>query len=291
MESIRIGIIGTENSHALAAMERFNVKRSIPGATVSVLCPGQGDTLAHAREIAEQGETPHVVEDPEALLELADAVIIMNRHGGLHARYARLTLGADLPTFVDKPLTCDVAEAEQLVELSRQRDVWLQSWSTVWLGSSFGELFRTAENEIGPVSAGLCAGPCQLDSEHGGVFFYGIHTVEMMLQGFGYDVASLHAHREGPHATVTVAMASGKLVTLQLLGEGYCFQALCHGPGGSRYAALETGDAYDRGFQAMLRGFTVGERLLTDEELVQPVRVLAAIARSLEDESVISLTS
>jgi hypothetical protein len=81
----------------------------------------------------------------------------------------------------------------------------------------------------------MCAGPCELDSPYGGVFFYGIHTVEMALRGFGYDVASVHAHTGGAHATATLTTESGKLITLQLLGKGYCFQALCHGPGGSRY--------------------------------------------------------
>jgi len=289
MEPVRIGIIGTENSHSVAAMDRFNVKRSIAGATVVALCPGEGDTLQHAREIAEQGQVTQVVAEPEALLDLVDAVIIMNRHGGLHAGYARLSLRANLPTFVDKPLTCDIAEAEELVALSRERDVWLQSWSTVWQGTSFQSFFHSAEKEIGPISAGLCAGPCQLDSEHGGVFFYGIHTVEMMLQGFGYDVASLHAHREGAHATVTVTMESGKLVTLQLLGEGYCFQALCHGPGGSRYTALDTSDSYDCGFRAMLHGFVSGERLLSDAQLLQPVRMLTAIQASLGGAGIVSL--
>ena len=289
MENLRIGIIGTENSHAVAAMERFNVKRSIAGATVAALCPGEGDTLEHVQEIAEKGLVQQVVTEPRDMLDLVDGVIIMNRHGGLHTQYARLTLGAGLPTFVDKPLTCDVAEAQELVELSHARNAWLASWSTVWQTASFENLFATAEKEIGPVSAGLCAGPCELDSPYGGLFFYGIHTVEMALRGFGYDVATVHAHTGGAHATATLTTQSGKLVTLQLLGEGYCFQALCHGPGGSRYTALDTSDGYDRGFTAILEGFRTGKRPLTDAELIQPIRVLAAIQASLGGAGVVSL--
>lgn len=289
MKTLHIGIIGTENSHAVAAMERFNVKQSIEGASVTALCPGKGDSMDHAQEIAEQGQVAHVVQDPQELLDLVDAVIIMNRDGSYHAQYAKLTLGAGLPTFVDKPLTCDVAQAQELIALSHAKDAWLSSWSTVWQTASFESLFQTAEDEIGPISAGLCAGPCELDSEHGGVFFYGIHTVEMMLQGFGYDPVALHAHRHGNHAVVTVNMDSGKLVTLQLLGEGYCFQALCHGPGGSGYAALDTSDGYDRGFRAMLHGFRTGERPLSDDQLLQPVRVLAAIQASLDGKGEVTL--
>jgi len=289
METLRIGIIGTENSHAVAAMERFNVKRSIAGATVAALCPGDGDTMEHAQEIAEKGLVQRVVAEPQDLLDQVDGVIIMNRHGALHTPYARLTLGAGLPTFVDKPLTCDVDEAQELVALSHAKDAWLSSWSTVWQTASFEGLFATAESEIGPVSAGMCAGPCELDSPYGGVFFYGIHTVEMALRGFGYDVASVHAHTCGAHATATLTTESGKLITLQLLGEGYCFQALCHGPGGSRYAALDTSDGYGRGFAAILEGFRTGKRPLSDAELVQPIRVLAAIQASLQGGGEISL--
>jgi hypothetical protein len=103
METLRIGIIGTENSHAVAAMERFNVKRSIAGATVAALCPGDGDTMEHAQEIAEKGLVQRVVAEPQDLLDQVDGVIIMNRHGALHTPCARLTLAPACPPLWTSP--------------------------------------------------------------------------------------------------------------------------------------------------------------------------------------------
>ena len=107
-EAIRFGVIGTENSHVNQACKSFNIERSIKGAVVRVLYPGEGDTPEHARKVQEEGKVPLLVEKPEDMLGEVDAVIIMNRHAKYHCRYARLFLENKIPTFIDKPFSCDL---------------------------------------------------------------------------------------------------------------------------------------------------------------------------------------
>jgi hypothetical protein len=277
---LRFGIIGTENSHAVQACKRFNVDKTIPDAQVAVLCPGEGDSFAHCQEIAQGGLVADVVKTPGELLDKIDAVIIMNRHGKYHTPSARLTLSHGIPTFVDKPLTCSVAEAQELIALSHTTNTWLSSWSTVWHTASFISLFGQGAQDLGAIQMGMTAGPCELDSEHGGIFFYGIHTVELALQGFGYDVTAVSAVRQGQGAVATLVLSSGRLVTLQLI-KAYVFQALIHGESGSRYQVIDSSDGYDKGFQALVDAIRSNRRPLSDDQLLRPVQVLAAIERAL----------
>jgi len=280
MKTLRLGIYGTENSHAIQACDCFNVRKTIPAVQVAVLCPGPGDTLAHCREIAKNGMVPTVVEKFEQMLEMVDAVIIMNRHGKYHTAPARLALSRHIATFVDKPLTCSVSEAQELIDLAHLTGTWLSSWSTLWHTSSFKTFVENARRELGPLQIGAAAGPCDLDSEYGGIFFYGVHTVEMALQGFGYDVKTLSAMRSAYGAVATLSLASGTLVTLHFI-KPYVFQMLAHGEKGSKYQVIDMSDGYDQGFQAMIEGIRSGVNPLTPEQLIKPVQVLAALEQAL----------
>lgn len=277
---LRFGIIGTENSHAVQACKRFNLDKSIADVQVAVLCPGEGDTLAHCQQVQQDGQVPAVVEQPEQLLGMVDAVIIMNRHGKYHTPSARLTLKHQVPTFVDKPLTCSVAEAQELIDLSNKTNTWLSSWSTLWHTASFKSFIADARRDLGATQIGVAGGPCELDSEYGGVFFYGIHTVEMALQGFGYDVETVAAARSPQGAIVTLTLASGVLVNLHLI-KPYIFQALVHAEKGSRYQVINSDDGYDKGFQAIVEGIRTNTRPLSDAQLLKPVQVLAALEKAL----------
>ena len=290
MEVIRFGVIGTENSHVDQACKRFNVEKTIQGVSVEALYHGEGDTLEHVRQVQEQGKVPLLVDKPEDMLGKIDAVIIMNRHAKYHARYAKLFLENKIATFVDKPLTCDLEEAKELIELSHKTNTWLSSWSSVWQTSSFQDFFRQTTEELGSVCSGMVGGPFDFESEHGGVFFYGIHTVEMLLNGFGYDVKTINARLFGKNCWVTAGLQSGKVVSLHLLGDGKGkFQVLVHCKKGSRHLIVDSSDAYDKAFKKLIDTINSNKNPLTDEELLMPVKILFAIDKSARTKEKIEI--
>jgi len=280
-EIIRFGVIGTENSHVNETCKRFNLEKSISGAVVEALYPGEGDTLEHAKEVQKEGKVPLLVDKPEDMLGKIDAVIIMNRHAKYHCKYAKLFLENKIPTFIDKPFSCSLEEAKEVIELSHKTNTWLSSFSMVWKTSSFQNFFKKAPRELGNIHSGMVGGPCDFESEFGGVFFYGIHTVEMLLQGFGYDVKTISAKLHHKNCFVTVTLKSGRMVSLHLIGESRgSFQVLLHGEKGNRYLNVDTSDAYDRGLKSLVEGIKRNVRPLTDEELLMPIKVLLAIDKS-----------
>ena len=290
METIRFGVIGTENSHVDAACARFNIEKTIEGACVEALYPGEGDALEHVKKVQEQGKDPLLVDKPEDMIGKVDAVIIMNRHAKYHAKYARLFLENKIPTFVDKPITCDLEEAKEIIELSHKTNTWFSSSSTVWKTSSFQNFFKQTVEDLGPIHSGMVGGPFDFESEFGGVFFYGIHTVEMLLKGFGYDIETVSAKLHGKNCFVTTTLKSGKLVFLHLIGEGDGkFQVLLHCENGSRYLQVDTSDGYDIGFKMLVDAIQSNIRPLTDEELLMPVKILLAIDKSAKTNKEIEI--
>lgn len=57
-------------------------------------------------------------------------------------------------------------------------------------------------------------GPADIASKYGGIFFYGVHMVQPMLNIFGEDVESVRVNRDEKKATGSVRFSSGLLATL-----------------------------------------------------------------------------
>ncbi|MCX5428394.1 Gfo/Idh/MocA family oxidoreductase [Streptomyces sp. NBC_00257] len=98
---MRIGIVGTDNSHVDQIVRHLNVGKAGGDARVVALGGGRGrrnDALAAVGGIAA------VVDEPAALIGLVDAVVVADRDGANHRQQAIPFLAAGLPVFVDKPL-------------------------------------------------------------------------------------------------------------------------------------------------------------------------------------------
>lgn len=289
--TIKFGVIGTENSHVNVACQTFNLDKSIEGAAVSAIYPGEGDTLKHARQVQKEGNIPFLADKVEDMLGKVNAVIIMNRHAKYHCRYARFFLENKIPTFIDKPLSCDLKEAQEVIALSHKTKTWFYSSSTVWHTSSFQNFFQQTKEEIGPIHSGLVSGPFDFESEYGGVFFYGIHSVEMLLNGFGYDVKTVSAKLLDKNCWVTTTSKSNKLVSLHLIGKGGGdFQVLAHGGKGSKYLKVDMSDSYALSFKNIIKGITSNTRPLTDEQLLIPIKVLLAIDKSARTNQEVTIS-
>lgn len=170
----RIGIIGTENSHADHYVETFNHAGAYEGYRVVALAGGHTERNQH---LAELGGIEHVLEEPTDLLGLVDSVIVCSRDGRRHYEQALPFLEAGLPVFLDKPLTCDVEQAEHLIALAHEKGVLISSYSILRWAPEVAELANRLQ--AADPSALLVRGPASPSSEYAGLWFYGIHVVEI----------------------------------------------------------------------------------------------------------------
>ena len=117
----RIGILGTENSHAAAFTKIFNAasadgKFEYPDMKVVMVggnYPDQNTALAAKYNLA-------VADNPLDMLGMVDAIMVTARDGKYHASFARPFIEAGLPVFIDKPITSDPDEA-RVVRLARTK--------------------------------------------------------------------------------------------------------------------------------------------------------------------------
>ena len=129
----RIGILGSENSHASAFSEIFN-KPDENGAfkypDCHVVAVG-GHYPESNKEVFEKFGLDFIAEKPEDMLGKVDAVMVTARDGKFHPEFARPFVEAGLPMFIDKPFAVDPAEALALVRLAKSKNVPLVGGSSV----------------------------------------------------------------------------------------------------------------------------------------------------------------
>lgn len=143
----RVGIIGSENSHAMAFSEIFNLnnKEHYPDIQVAAV---YGENQAASEAVRDRCGAE--IMAPEEMLGKVNAVMVTSRDGALHAKYARPFIQAGIPAFVDKPLTRDVDEAMDLMRLAKRKGVPIVGGSSLKYPEDLQELkaWKTERFEV-----------------------------------------------------------------------------------------------------------------------------------------------
>ncbi len=283
MKQMRLGMIGAENSHSLQIAAMCNIRNVVP---MRVTCLW-GETRELAEACAKKGEIPEILEDWRSMADKVDGVMIDHRHGKYHARVARYFLEKGLPTFVDKPMTCDSGEAQDLFDLAERRGAPLMTFSAKPLSKGF-QRYVGRLRKAGPIRAFHSTGPAELNSPYGGIFFYGIHQVDCAIEVMGTDVREVSVHRLSPaDGVATLVFQGGGVATLHLLsgvGVGFRWSALAEG----RFwdlADKEDPLFYAKSAKLIHRFLCTGRPPFSRERMLAPIFVLDAMRRSLKAKS------
>lgn len=295
----RIGILGSDNSHADRFSEILNRPDHpayLPDSGAQVVAIW-GQEAERTRQVAENGRIATIVEQPGELLGQVDAVLCVTRHGGLHRDLVTPFLAAGVPVFIDKPLAVDPHDARAIVATATQHGTPFSSFSTVRFARSMQDYAATVSG-LGGVRVGVYSGPASRRNPYGGIIFYAVHSIEMMLMIQGTGVGWVQAV-EGPavdeqgngNIGVTCAYADGGLGTLQLTVDAhYAFTATALGKDGVHFAHLDIGDCYLAGMKRILpclRG--EADPGVTPAAMVEAVQIAAAIERSLSENRRVAL--
>lgn len=294
---LTIGLLGSDNSHA----ERFSELLNCPDhpnyladADARIVAIW-GEDAERTAQVAANGRIDTIVAEPTAMLGQVDAVICVTRHGGRHLGLVRPYLEAGVPVFVDKPLATEPADARAIVALAEEHGTPFTSYSTVRFSNDTQSFVQRAQ-ELGGVRVGVYSGPATRRNVYGGVIFYAIHSIELMLMVQGTGIAWVQAV-EGPavdeagngNMTAICAWPDGATATLELTVDAqYSFQALALGRKGSHATRLDISDCYREGMKRILpvlRGKTSGQ--LHDEavpvaQMIEAVCVGKAIDQSMD---------
>ncbi|MFJ9680689.1 Gfo/Idh/MocA family protein [Streptomyces sp. NPDC101194] len=278
---MRIGIVGTENSHVDHIIGHLNVHGAGGDARVVALSGGHGrrnDALASTGGIAK------IVDEPTDLLGLVDAVVVADRHGAHHREQAIPFLAEGLPVFVDKPLACSVDDARAIIDTALAHDAPLTSFSALrWIPDADVLAARSARG--GPPHTVVTSGPADPDGEYGGIFFYGIHPVDLALRLAPGEICDV---RTGTTDTTVTASftAGGTRVVVNFVQPTETHQIPFHGMTFTQDAMAQQTLALDAnycvpGLEAFLEMARTGRPPIGYADLLRPIEVLEAVAAAL----------
>lgn len=265
------GLLNPKDEAAWAAA-RFPAyaSRPIDGVTVVAVCD---DDLAAARELASLVEGLELVTDrPADLLGRVDGVLVCDDVSEQHQKRAALFLEAGLPTFVDKPLARDPAEAEAILALAERRGAPLLSCSALRYATELAALDRGALGELRCVQA---AGPGEL-------VFYGIHVCELAQAILGPGVQTVRNVGDERRNHLLLEYGDDRAAMLVVREDiGYTFRATVLGAGGSAHLAIADSAGF---YWAMLEQFVkmvrTGVMPIPPSDTLEIIRVLDAAGRS-----------
>lgn len=288
---LKLGIIGSDNSHAIAFASLANLDEGYNGLRVDGVQVTHlyGTDDARNKEVAGMTRIPNVVTSLDDMMGKVDGVICVWRHGSKHTQDTLPFLNAGVPAFVDKPLATTVSDATALIDAAEKAKVGFTSFSTLRYAEGMRDFIASLAN-AGSLTAGMSSGPADRYSEYDGIFFYGIHAVEMMNAVWGYGCKSVTAVENGKNIQAVCAFDDGAMVTLNLLGDAkYVFHVAAFGTEGHGEYTVDSGTCYHDGLKIIVETMTTGKWPLTREQLLEPVKILLALELSLKEQRTVAL--
>lgn len=278
-KEIRIGIVGAENTHSFRLGQLFNVKKQFPGCRVDYLW---GKTASIAKESAQKGSIPNIVQKPTDMLGKIDAVIICNRNADEHLASAMPFVKAGIPTFVDKPFCYRVEEGKKFLKFAKQVGTPVTSYSSITMRDETEDL-REQVTRIKDIEQVVFVGPADIYSPYGGIFFYGIHAIEPLMYIFNDRIKKVRVIPAEKNATAQVVFTSGLLATLVFTNaKGKSLTVVDEfGPKilTSRVKESEPQKSYSK----MVEMFRTGKEPRSYEDVLAPIAVLEAMEKSVKD--------
>ena len=275
-----IGVIGTENSHTAAIAQVINVEKKIKDCSVDFVW---GEAPEFTKNAVKVGKIANVVKRSEQMLGKIDALIVDHRHPKYHLKAALPFVKAGIPVFVDKPFCYRADKGKEFLKVAKKYKTPVTSFSVLPEQASFRRFVGTLES-AGKIVAGSTYGPCDLKCRYGGVFFYGIHQVDMALKAFGYNVSRTLITKNGNGATGQLIYSDGKIVNMHFIKEGthqFGISAIGTEKTVARQIVIDK-SMYLTGIKRFTKMFKTGIEPESYEHMLKPVQILESLERSVK---------
>lgn len=290
---IRIGIIGTENSHAMAFASMLNLPDTKTGRflyedarVVGVYGPDERS----AKEIADRMQVDFIAEAPEDFFGKVDAMMVTSRRGSVHYDYAMPFIRKGIAVFIDKPFTIEYSEALELIREAARRHVPLCGGSGCKYAPDALMLADMVQglSEDGKLITGCMNFAVDMDSDYDGFYFYAPHLTELALTVFGQTVRSVRAFEKNRSLTAVLSYENYD-VTLCYTKASQASGCLLVTLEKNIYREIDIGTIYREELERFLAMVKTGEMLAPYESLVKPVAVMNAVFESYHTKKEIEL--
>jgi predicted dehydrogenase len=276
---LRLGLVGVNTSHADAFSRIFNGDEvqgpQIETARITAIW---GNDRERIEQLRQQHGIETLATDPNEMIGQVDGVLVIDDTGGgaTHADLARPFIEANVPTFIDKPMTTGYADAKALFDLAAKHGTLLTSSSALRFPV---ELDAAKERlaEIGKISSIVSVGP-------GEWFYYGIHAVELLGVVAGTGATSVHRHVFESKDVAVIEYAEGPVAVVATLRDAvYTFHVTAFGEHG--WVTIEAKDMpgfYRLQMESIVAMIETGKVPVTAEQTLEVQAILHAGTKSGE---------
>lgn len=299
---MRIAMIGLDTSHCVAFAKLLHDADHpfhVPGARVVAGFPGGSEDFELSRSRVEgfkrrmESEFGIVVAaSPEEAAEQADGILITAGDGRRHLELMEKVSSFGKPVFIDKPLAVTSTHAHAIFAIAERRGVPVMSSSALRYAAALEEALAELGDQ--PVSGADCYGPMDIEPTQGGLFWYGIHTVEMLYRIMGKGCVQVSATSNDRFDLVVGRWADGRIGTVRgtRAGSGH-FGATIHGDRSEQQLRI---DVHPKPFYAgllenVIEFMRTGASPIDPEETLEIIRFIEAANESRAGGGAVSLNT
>lgn len=300
MYEIKLGIIGLDTSHVTAftkLLHHQDENYHIAGARVTLAYPGGSPHLSlsssrlkgFTEEMRQTYGVP-ITDSIQKVAEECDAILIESVDGGTHLEQLKEVVSYQKPIFVDKPFALKTEEAQEMIRLCKEFQTPIMSTSALRYAEALTRLLEKHSHRR--IIGADCFGPMEVLEEIPGLFWYGIHTVEMLYTIMGRGVDTIQAVRLDEHDSITAVWENGRVGTIRGNRVGnYQFGAVIHFEDGTEFVVIRPDDKpfYASLLEEIIGFFRDGITRVPLEETVEIIRFIEAANESRETSEVVRL--
>jgi predicted dehydrogenase len=288
--NLRIGMIGLDTSHVIAFAKLLNDPKNehhVPGGKITVAFPGGSQDFPLSKNRVEgftkdlrENFGVKIVDSPEAAAEQCDLLFIESVDGRVHREQFERTVKFKRPTFIDKPLTVNSADAEAIAKLAAEQGVPVMSCSSLRYYDNFQEALAPRRGSVLGCDA---YGPMSEEPTQPGLFWYGIHTAEVVVAAMGTGCKEVHATKNADFDLITCEYTDGRVATIRGARKGHGnFGVTLHDANGATYVDMSSvkRPGYASLLAAIMRSLPNGKSDIPIAETLEVIDLIEAANES-----------
>jgi hypothetical protein len=285
---LRLGIVGTDTSHAVAFASLLNDsanKDHIAGARVVAAFKGGSPDVeeSHTRvdRFADQLQSKYGVEivpDIATLLTKVDAVLLESVDGRTHLPQFREIARAGKPVFIDKPLAASYKDAVAIAGTARDAGVKWFSASSLRFSENLPALRIEGLNGV------IAWGPGPLEAHHElDLAWYGIHTVEILYTLMGKGCEEVTRVSTPDADVVTGRWSDGRIGVIRVNRPYSAFGAVAFSPKLIKTSDKNLNAGYENLVKEIIAFFRSGKPPVDESETLEMFGFMEAARVSKEN--------
>jgi len=154
-----------------------------------------------------------MLDSPEAVAEKCDAILLTAVDGRAHLDLFKRIAPLKKPTFIDKPFAVSSADAKAMFALAKEHGTPLMSSSSL----RYAQPVVDTLEEVGRKDI-LCVdacGPMSLEASQNNIYWYGIHSVELLFAAMGAGCVQVQAVQSGDYELLSGLWSDGRVASVR----------------------------------------------------------------------------